>query len=578
MKKKIRKIPFVLVIFGIIFGLGLDWNLRDITLECESDPEAGFVILPHANAGYLTRTVHDRMSILGASNNSFPLFKNGVEVYTTENGFFSIFVNIADGENIFVFQNGNYVHELVVNRVEPTPTPPVRREYLQNAYGIAMSPSLSRFYNGDDDNNHGTPLARGTSFRIVAEYDDMYIIHDGSYVFTNRVERLPAPLEEFYVGDFEVYTEEKYTYVLFELSESYLPPYTINVDDDGLSVEIILYHLSGEMNNFSFRLEKPIIGHYVTFVDNNQMKVGFKHPPTRLEDTLVMLDAGHGGADPGALGPLGRMGPVEYDFNLIVMQLTAEHLQEHGVNVLQVYTCSEVTFPALERMRYFERTEYSEHYPNLPDLLISIHANSMPVHNNFRSEEGPLMFYTLDQSERAANKILSHVAQRLYNERGVGKPAESSDSSENNWSEHVIRRNFAMARHTAGSSMLFEMGFMCNPVDYERMLESDYLALIAESLSEGILAYLNSTLRNPVAHEASAPDDIHENNNEENNEVYENNETDSDHSENYNSNSNDKNKDNSGSRMWWLIIAGASVIIIGAGVGLGYLYVKKNNK
>jgi hypothetical protein len=136
----------------------------------------------------------------------------------------------------------------------------------------------------------------------------------------------------------------------------------------------------------------------------------------------------------------------------------------------------------LERVELFAETTIP------PDLVVSIHTNSMPMHHDFTSQEGVLMFYTLDHSEQAANDILAHIANNTGHDF---VPA--------------IRRNFAMARYIAAPSMLFEMGFMCNPLDYERLLDSDYLDLIAESLGEAIVQHLLDVIGEP---EESPPETV----------------------------------------------------------------------
>ena len=405
----------------------------------EHDIATGFVILPHADASYLKETPYETLSFLGMANVDFPTFINGELIENiTENGFFAVHMPLSMGRNTFIFENGEYSREVLVRRVSPERggTAARRTDFSRAVYGRAESGNISRFYNGND-NNHGTPLARDTFFRIVAEQGDYYILQDDSYVFISRVERVPAD----------------------DIPTDFLPLYTVDIQDNHASVT--WFEFDGEVKDVSeFEFDRPISGHYI-----KDGEVAFTLMPAKLSEARVLIDAGHGGTDPGALGPAGRYGAMEKDFNLAVATMTVDFLRERGLQVDFMRDTGDF-IPLLERMEVFEETPY--------DLVLSVHSNSMSVNRDFNSSSGPLMYYTLSQSQNAANTILAPIAAATGHEF---TPA--------------IKRNFAMARHTAGVSMLFEMGFMCNPADYEQMLAPDYLELLAASLAQGIVDYFS---------------------------------------------------------------------------------------
>jgi N-acetylmuramoyl-L-alanine amidase len=426
------------------------------------DPEtAGFIIIPHADDDWTVTIPHGNISLLGACDPEFPLYVNGIETPTTAKGFFTLYVELTVGENLFVFENGEELAELVVTRRIPEPFEPKPPEYFEEPlYGEAKTVNVSRFYERDDDNNPGTPLARGTVFQIIAEYGDMYLIHDGSFVFKNSVELLDERPE----GD--------YCLELFE--GDYLPLYSVDFQDEAIIVTI--YPFEGEPETFDMYEDRDDIyisetfsGYFVDLADGH-FPINLKPFPSLLSDAVVLLDAGHGGSDPGALGPPGEFGLMEKDFNLYVAEKTRDYLESHGINVIFLRDSDE-TFPVAERMEHFADFE------NLLDLAVSIHTNSMHMNKDFSSREGPEMYYSMEHSEQAANQILEAVSERTEHEL---VPA--------------ILRNFGMARYTAAPSMLFEMGFMCNPDDYERLLDEEYRDLIALSLGEGIVRYLTGVL------------------------------------------------------------------------------------
>lgn len=78
----------------------------------------------------------------------------------------------------------------------------------------------------------------------------------------------------------------------------------------------------------------------------------------------IVIDAGHGGNDPGALGSFSK----EKDITLAIALLTGEYIEKNINNARVLYTRTTDVFPGLK-----ERAEFAN--KNKADLFISIHAN-----------------------------------------------------------------------------------------------------------------------------------------------------------------------------------------------------------
>ena len=440
----IKKLSVFAVLFAVMLACFTVTALEDNAADTNADSAdmselVGFVVLPHAKLEgerYVMSTVHENISVLGASDPLFTLHVNGEPVTVTASGYFALFLPLEVGDNVYIFSNGDVELELVIARTVPEPsdlTPAVVEPFDEVLYGRAIHQNISRFYDKDDDGKPGTPLPRGFVFQIMAQHGDTYILADGSYVFKSNVELIDAA---------------EYEAVIAATAQLPLP------------------ELSSDSRTRPF--------------------------PRTLSDAVVILDAGHGGTDPGALGPPGDRGLMEKDLNLYVARAAREYLRRRGVTA-ELMRKGDWTLPAVERMDSFGEGEY--------DLLVSIHANSMPMHHDFTSATGPLMFYSLPHSETAANIILQRVAEMTGHDF-----------------EPARLRNFAMARYTFAPSMLFEMGFVCNPYEYERLQDLAYLDLIAESLAEGILDYLLTVVEEkPEGYEE--PAEVRENQDEQEEEV-----------------------------------------------------------
>ena len=126
-------------------------------------------------------------------------------------------------------------------------------------------------------------------------------------------------------------------------------------------------------------------------------------PPkgTRLSDIHVMVDAGHGGKDSGALSPRGFK---EKDFNLKqVLSLEAE-LRKAGFKV--TLTRGDDAFPPLyDRPRRAVREK--------ADLFISIHHNATGVGGNPREARHCVTYASNDAGLALARAVQRHVAQAV---------------------------------------------------------------------------------------------------------------------------------------------------------------------
>lgn len=94
------------------------------------------------------------------------------------------------------------------------------------------------------------------------------------------------------------------------------------------------------------------------FISNETMMPAFRMKK-------IVLDAGHGGKDPGNLGSKSR----EKDINLAVTLLVGKYIEENLPDVEVVYTRKDDSFPTLK-----QRPQIANN--NKADLFVSIHSNS----------------------------------------------------------------------------------------------------------------------------------------------------------------------------------------------------------
>ena len=173
---------------------------------------------------------------------------------------------------------------------------------------------------------------------------------------------------------------------------------------------------------------------------------------------LVVLDAGHGAKDSGAIGVTGK---YEKNFNLAVILKAAELLkQENKIDV--VLTRSDDTFLELK-----DRVAIANNLK--ADVFISVHANSSAS----SAASGTETYY-----QRDASKALASVMHKYL------IPATGL-------SDRGIRYgNFHVIRETTMPAVLLEVGYLSNKGD-EALLFSEALQnKVAASIVSGIKEYL----------------------------------------------------------------------------------------
>lgn len=113
----------------------------------------------------------------------------------------------------------------------------------------------------------------------------------------------------------------------------------------------------------------------------------------------VVLDAGHGGKDPGAIGRKTDGKPLqEKDATLGIVKLLRDELRSmKGIRV--VLTRDDDTFLSLG-----ERTRKANESKG--DLFVSIHCNSLPLNSSRRDEVGGFMIYLLREAKSEADRAI----------------------------------------------------------------------------------------------------------------------------------------------------------------------------
>jgi N-acetylmuramoyl-L-alanine amidase len=213
----------------------------------------------------------------------------------------------------------------------------------------------------------------------------------------------------------------------------------------------------------------------------------------------VALDPGHGGSDPGAIGPNGVR---EKDVTLDIAKRVAGVLAKHSLQV--VLTRDDDRFVTLE-----ERTARANAFG--ADLFISIHCNAAENHarhgvetyvlDTTKDEMGARIAARENATSQAATAELGSI---LASMRLADQASRSTKLAEllQRAALVSVRTQFADAVdggvHTAGfyvlvgarmPGVLFETSYISNPAEEERLANDEYKDRLTDGIVNAVKAY-----------------------------------------------------------------------------------------
>lgn len=193
-----------------------------------------------------------------------------------------------------------------------------------------------------------------------------------------------------------------------------------------------------------------------------------------LEGPCVVIDAGHGGDDPGKIG---INGAKEKDVNLSIARRVKAYLEKEDIRVIMTRETEDGLYDAdashkkvqdmKRRIAIIEETA--------PDLTVSIHQNSYPeeyVH-------GAQVFYYEGSVE--GQELADKIQKRLIEGADPGNKRQIKANS-----------SYYLLKKTKIPIVIVECGFLSNRTEAEALCSDEYQDRIAWEITLGILQYLNA--------------------------------------------------------------------------------------
>ncbi|GAA0188329.1 hypothetical protein GCM10009122_46360 [Fulvivirga kasyanovii] len=224
----------------------------------------------------------------------------------------------------------------------------------------------------------------------------------------------------------------------------------------------------------------------------------------------VVIDAGHGGHDPGTHGVFSE----EKDIALDVALQLGKYIQEYLPDVKVIYTRKDDKFVELEQRAHVANKNHA-------DVFISIHANAVSKSSIYGTEtyvmgphktegnldvakrENSVILYEEGYEEKyegfdpnsPESHILFSLTQSAYIENSLylaSKIEEQFGTRAGRRSRGVKQAGFWVLWRTAMPSVLVEIGYLTNPKEEQELNNSSVKANIASGIFRAFRDYKNN--------------------------------------------------------------------------------------
>ena len=184
----------------------------------------------------------------------------------------------------------------------------------------------------------------------------------------------------------------------------------------------------------------------------------------------VVVDAGHGGDDPGKIGTAGTL---EKEINLAIAKRLETLLKQADVAVVMTRTDNNGLYDENASGKKVQdmKRRVSMMEEAKADLAVSIHQNSLP---SSKRTHGAQVFYGIEEGSTA----LANAVQRLLNE---------TVNLENQKAEKSIDPSIYLMKNVTAPAILIECGFLSNENETALLKSADYQQKLAVVIATGLL-------------------------------------------------------------------------------------------
>ena len=186
----------------------------------------------------------------------------------------------------------------------------------------------------------------------------------------------------------------------------------------------------------------------------------------QAKKVVVVIDAGHGGHDPGKVGVNDAL---EKDINLQIAEKVKKYLEKNEIEVVMTREDDVMEDTKLEDMKkrvaLINKTK--------PVITVSIHQNSYSDPN---VKGAQVFYYTDSEVSKEAASLMQEELKKVDTE---------------NFRQIKSNSDFYMLKKTEVPTIIVECGFLSNLREAEKLVTDEYQEQMAEAICDGILTWLS---------------------------------------------------------------------------------------
>ena len=186
----------------------------------------------------------------------------------------------------------------------------------------------------------------------------------------------------------------------------------------------------------------------------------------KAKKVVVVIDAGHGGHDPGKVGVNDAL---EKDINLQIAEKVKKYLEKNEIEVVMTREDDVMEDTKLEDMKkrvaLINKTK--------PAITVSIHQNS---YSDSSVKGAQVFYYTGSEISKNAASLMQEELKKVDME---------------NTRQIKSNSDFYMLKKTEVPTIIVECGFLSNPGEAEKLVTDEYQQKMAEAICGGIVIWLS---------------------------------------------------------------------------------------
>lgn len=437
--------------------------------------------------GKYNKTFHNSVYFMGSLDKGESLYYQTEKIKTAENGAFAFTVPLKQGRNQVLLRVTKDGHSTIKQyfitkelRQAPSTTAVVTEEFPRVVYRTISQGAPLRSTPIDAGINRMSHLAKDTNLIIDGRQGDFYRVYlsptryawikvsDVSVAYDNLGEPVKPTLATFYNVDDKTVKDLSMYRVAFSQN---LPYEIVDTPEELL---ITIYNIAN-MNNESLILrvsKNEWVKYSTSFVNGDFtliMKNIVKKSNSPLSGITIVVDAGHGGSENGALG---LFRDYEKNINLSVAKLLKQELEKNGATVYMT-RISDADVELQDRVKIAKAYD--------ADMFLSIHLNSVPQGTDPNARKGSGVYYYNNSAKNLADSVRKSLVAGL----------DTNDDG-------LHQASFAVLRTGEYLGILAELCYMVNPDDSVIYKSSDFAKKSAEAISEGVVEYVKGITQTSV--------------------------------------------------------------------------------